>query len=264
MNEKNDIEKIESYLETLSPTERLRFIENLGKKPKKNKIFRFFFYIFALNLLLISSIVLYGIYKFTPLYSYNSDQGRLTILGGLIDLNQQTGEYKIFNDYHYSQKQFSNSFDGSLDITRDEVDEVHVEFLNGLMEFKTSSDDKVIFSCKLENPPDEALINQENPSVVEIDFTKMGGSTCTMEIPRDLKFTLNGKNGQVTLNEPLFDSFVEMQNGRILINPNSEIDYKYNLENENGMIDDFTSSRSSQAYEIKATLQNGAIINQNK
>lgn len=227
-------------------------------KPKKNSFLKFFLYSSGTFLLLFVGIITFVVWKFTPIYKYDEENKRVIILGGLVDLNQKSGEYKILNEYKFVENQFTNSFEGSIEVRREEYDEIVVNFQSGMMTFENSQDTKLAWNCKLENPPTDDFMSF-GTDMIEMDFVRTGGSSCTIEVPIDMKLTAFGENAQVILNEPEYDSYVEIDNGQIVIGPNPEIDYKYDLSVKNGAKDIFESSLNEKAYEIKGVLENGSI-----
>lgn len=227
-------------------------------KPKKNSFLKFFLYSSGAFLLLFASFIAFVVWKFTPIYKFDEENKRVVILGGLVDLNQKSGEYKILNEYKFVENQFTNSFEGSIEVRRDEYDEIIVNFQSGMMTFENSQDSKLAWNCKLERPPTDDFMSF-GTDMIEMDFVRTGGSSCVIEVPLEMKLTVDGDNAQVILNEPEYDSYVEIDNGQIIIAPNPEIDYKYELSVKNGVTDVFESSLSERAFEIKGILQNGSI-----
>lgn len=228
-------------------------------KPQRNPVWRFFVYSTFSFFVTMGLLTSYIIWKFTPIYKFDQQNNRVIILGGLVDINQKTGQYKILNEYHFVENQYTNSFEGSLEVNREDYDELVINFQSGMMNFETSKTRELSWNCKLENSPSDDFVTMGSDSL-QMDFIKTGGSSCTIMIPTDLKIAIDGGNAQVFLNEPEFDTYLELDNGQVIINPNPELDYKYNLRAINGMIDKFDSSEAEKAYELRINLDNGSII----
>lgn len=228
-------------------------------KPKKHPILKFFLYSSGTFFLIIAALIGYAIWKFTPIYKFDKESNRVTILGGLIDIDQKSGQYKILNEYRFVENQFTNSFEGSIEVRREDYEEIVVNFQSGMMTFENSSDTKLAWNCKLEKPPTDEFMTF-GTDMIEMDFVRTGGSSCVIEVPRDMKLTVEGENAQVFLNEPEFHNFIEIENGQVVISANPEIDYKFDLKVMSGLVEPFESSSNEESfYEIKAEVKNGSI-----
>lgn len=228
-------------------------------KPKRSPLVKWLglSFIGAVSAFFIFILVL--VFKFSPVFKIDEKNQRLIILGGLIDLNGSSGKMKIFDQYQFvASNKYTNQFNGSVDVPKEEVDEVVINFSAGTINLKTSVDRRLIWDCKLENEPTSDFITMGE--IIDIDMEKTGGANCELTIPADLKLTLYGGDGQVSLFEPEFDSYIEIKNGNVLIKPSPELDYKFNLSVKNGFVGNQPkSSVSPDAYEIRARVENGKI-----
>src|SRR5690606_31582458 len=127
-------------------------------------------------------------------------------------------------------------FNGALDVNKDEFDELVITLKNGTLDIKTSLDRRLIWDCKMERPPGEDFIEMAT-DIIAIDMEKSGGANCELVVPPELKLTITGEEGQITLTEPEFDSYLEIGSGNVLIRPGPELNYKYNLNVKNGHVE---------------------------
>ena len=199
------------------------------------------------------------IWKFTPVFKIDEKTQRVVILGGLIDVNGISGKIKVGDTYQFVQNKYTNQFNGSMDIPKEEFDELIVNFKSGTIDIRSSLNSTLSWDCQLELPPNKDFVNV-GTDIVEIDLEKTGGSSCQIEVPPHLKLTVDGKEGQVTLTEPDNDSFVEIKNGNVALSPNPELDYKYDLKVDNGTIGEFFNSENDSAIEIRVNITNGSIL----
>ena len=78
------------------------------------------------------------------------------------------------------------------------------------------------------------------------------------------KITIEGKQASIKVPSPEYNLYIELENGKVYLTPEQEIDYTYNLSIENkspnNYIGDFKSSEADVSFEIRINLQSGAII----
>lgn len=235
----------------------------IAYSPKKKFSFWSFFLKFSiLTLIIIVTTISLLVWKFTPILSVDEANNRIIFLGGLIDIDGKAGKLKVFNDYHFSDDSFSNDFQASIDLG-DDKDEIIVNFKSGSFNLKNSKDGNFSLDCKLANPPNADIISQRD-ELVHIDFSKIEGLNCALEIPTDKKITIEGKQASLNIPAPEYNLYIELENGKIYLSPEEEIDYIFNFNIENkksdNFIGDFKSSNSPDAYEIRINLQDGAVI----
>lgn len=256
---------IAQILDDLGPAAKLgnhHLLDNNLKtyKPKRSPFIKWLSIGFIGSVSAFFLFVVFLIIKFSPLYHLDEKNNRLVILGGLIDLNVASGQYKVFDQYQFvPSNKFTNQFNGSIDVPREEFDELVINFKSGTLDIKTSVDRRFMWDCKLENPPEDDFINMSK-DMIDIDLEKTGGANCELVVPSDLKLTVQGDAGQVTLTEPEFDAYVELVSGNVIIRPGPEVEYKYDLKVANGTIERAPqSSTNPDAYEVRATVENGKI-----
>ena len=256
---------IAQILEDLGPAEKLgnhHLLDNNLKtyKPKRSPLIKWLSIGFVGSISAFFIFIIVLVFKFSPLYQLDEEKQRLIILGGLIDFNMGSGQYKVFDQYQFvPNNNFSNQFNGSIDVPRQEFDELVIIFKSGTLDIKTSVDRRLMWNCKLEKAPGEDFINM-GKDIIDIDLEKTGGANCEILIPSELKLTIQGDSGQINLTEPEYDTFIELTNGNTIIRPSPEIEYKYNLKVKNGTVDKVPASTDNpDAYEIRVNTDNGKI-----
>jgi hypothetical protein len=228
------------------------------KYKQKPSLFRFFLKITAIMTIFIFTLIGIAIWKFTPLFHVDEEKNRVIILGGLIDIDGQAGKLKVGDNYQFTEAKYENEFQGSFDLDENK-DEVVVKFKSGAFRIETAKGSEVSINCKLETPPEQNMINQSD-DMVEVDFTNMQGSSCTILVPQDKKITLEGNESNIEIFEPEFNLYLEIENGNLQFIPAPEIDYNFNVEVENGYKGDFLLSDNTDAYEVKVNIENGSAI----
>jgi hypothetical protein len=231
-------------------------------KPERHPILKWLSITILGSMGLFLIFILTLVWKFTPIFEIDEEKQRIVILGGLIDINGVSGKVKIMDEYRFVENKFANQFDGSIDYSQEEYDEVVINFKSGILTINPATEAKLSWNCKLEVPPNSEFIDRSSKSVV-INLEQYNGISCDISIPHDTSLTIDGKDAQVTINNAQFDTFVEINNGIVYFNNNPEVEYKYELNVKNGIVsNDFQSSKVVNAYEIKINVKNGSISRQ--
>lgn len=221
-----------------------------------------FFKFFMKGTLIMSFVsvifVSFLVWKFTPLFHVDEKTNRIVILGGLIDINGEAGKVKVFDQYQYSDSNFSDDFTANFTLN-EEQDEVILEFQSGSFQLSTSAGSSFNLDCKLASPPDKKIISEKD-DFIKIDLTQIQGSSCKLEVPEDKKITLEGEDAEIKLISPRFNSYTEITNGKVAITPAIETDYQFDLEVKEGYLGEFESSDDPEAFEIRVQIDNGSII----
>lgn len=231
-------------------------------KPARNPILKWFSITFLGSIGAFLLFIAVMVWKFTPIFEVDEDQGRVVILGGLIDINQTSGKVKIMDQYNFVDNQFTNQFDGAVEFPKEEYDEVVVNFKSGVLNFTLSTEQKLSWNCKLDTPPSGDFLNRSK-DIIELDFEGFDGIACDIAVPAEAKLTVDGKDAKITVIEAEFDTYIEVNNGSVFFNGNPEVDYNYDLKVKQGTIDNFNSSDDPNAFETKIYVENGTISKSN-
>lgn len=234
---------------------RLLLDHNLDiKKPKKRSFFKWLmiavFGFFMLGFLSIGLII----WKFTPLISINEKDQRVQILGGLIDINEEQGNFKLGGSINIDNGT-SQTFSGIRDLEDLNIQKIMLELDNAHLKVSNSKDRQLSYNCNSNSAP---KIIEEIDTIV-FDLKKADSSNCKFTIPKGSAFKVIANNGNFTFNEVQNPIIMKAKNGKIQFIPKSESKYQYNLSIENGKIDDFKNSNDSAAYKIEMSLNNGVI-----
>lgn len=227
-------------------------------KPERHPILKFFTIAFLGTFLI--SVISIGvlIWKFTPIIKIDEEKEHFMLLGGLIDIDGKSGKVKVFDQYKFVQNKYTNEFEGSFE-TSSQQEELLMHFSTGNLTLKNSLDRSISWNCKIQYPPNEDIISIKDDSI-RMNLDQFGGGSCTIAVPINFKLTVEGQEGEVLLNEPEFDAFVDMNDGNIHIKHSPEVAYKYSVRLKNGMKDKFPKdSDKDDAYEIQLELKNGSI-----
>jgi len=260
INSEISIKPLSELENALSYTNSKRTQHGFDPFKKNFSIFRFIFKSFAIMALIMALLVALVIWKFTPILSIDEQSNRVIVLGGLIDIDGRAGKFKVFDNYQFSDENYTNDLQVSFGL-QDDQDEIIVNFNSGTFTATNSPNGELKIDCKLSLPASKEVIQQFD-DYLKIDLTNIDGTSCNLQIPEDKKIILDGKAATIQINEPEFNVFIELESGRVAIKPQVEVDYLFNLElgDENGYIGEFESSDAEKTYEIKVDLGAGSII----
>jgi len=197
------------------------------------------------------------VWKFTPLVEVDGEKGRVRILGGLIDINEDDGMVEFETTYKHGDGKV-HKFEGRRTVDLSNPPKVDLFFSNGKLDLSTSRGDVLIWSCKTEGSQEDVNITA-NETYISIDMNRLPGVSCDVKVPAKLGFRAEGGNGKVVIDEPLFHVDLTLQNGKVGLAPSKEANYNYSLSVVNGRVDRFESADIDSAIKIAISLGNGQI-----
>ncbi len=287
-NHNEYLKKIDEYLSDLNVMDKVRLIEEMSEEieqkdvkqleppleyvnrkrisagfypyaPKKPfSLLAFFFKFIGFSVVFFSLIIGIAIYKFSPIFKVDEETNRVIILGGLIDINGDAGKVKILDQYHFDKSVMGNDLQATMAL-EPEKDEIIVNFISGSFQVETSRTGEFSLDCKLAVPAPQNIIQTET-DYVRLNLKEIDGAACELKVPVDKKITFEGEGGNIQIVNPEFNIYIDMDDGRVAIQPENEMDYKYQISLANGMIGEFESVDSDQAYEININLDNGSVV----
>lgn len=227
-------------------------------KPNKHPFWKFFTIAFLGSIIVFALGVGVLVWKFTPVIKIDEENERFMLFGGLIDINGKSGKIKVVDQYKFVENKYKNEFEGAYTLQGSQ-EEILISFNSGKIDLINSPDRNLKWLCKLEKAPDQDVISFKNDSV-KLKLDNYGNGSCTLELPMDAKVQLEGLEGEVTVKEPIYDIFVDINNGAINFIHAPEVEYTYSLRLKNGPRVNFPdNSMDPNAYEIQLELDNGTI-----
>lgn len=194
------------------------------------------------------------IWRFTPIIDVDEAQGRVRILGGLINVNaDETQRRGLGGDDDGMMRSH-----GALDVDGATVQKIEVAFANGQLEVESRASTQFEWDCSVvAGTPDIAPTTVSG--VLRLDLTAAALSKCRIVLPESMAARLSGTNGAVTAADPGATLEIELVNGRIAIDPAADRAYAYELSAARGTVAAFESSPDASAIRIRAAVENGDI-----
>ncbi len=197
--------------------------------------------------------VLLGIayYKFSPLLKITDD--RVVILGGLIDIDAQTGSFKV--DSHYSSNLGDQQvFKGSSNT----INKIAINAQNAQLHISCSANGTFAWNCKSSNEVTSNFVNEEN-GILNFNMKDLKAIECQISIPLKKEIELDAKNINVALDKVCSNIDIDADNGTVIMLENPEVNYSYDLKVSKGFIENFNNAKVFD-YKIKVDIDNGSII----
>ncbi|MCI5072214.1 hypothetical protein MRY82_04630 [bacterium] len=269
--ENNPEKSMSSILKSFGEPEAVatRYLTERGLKPAtpaKRQVVKWLTLGFLGTVAMVLLFALVLIWKFTPLIKVHDVDGRekVELLGGMLKVDVDEDTFSFDGDDVDFKFNFSSDDDDhhwlkdarQVDIQQFKL--LHILFNNGMMELSNHDEAELAWKCKLRGEPVNNTVKEEG-EVLLIDLTSSEKAKCSIRMPQDLKLKVEGKNGKVELIEPKQDADIALLNGKCEIDPEYGVKYRYDLQVNQGKMDDFVSSSSKEAVQIKVRVKNGVI-----
>lgn len=266
-----DLEEILASLGTAKQVASRYLIERGHSPVFHKKKAHVFWWVFggissAFVLVVILAVLLFQ--ALTPLIQYDDRTGHLSILGGMIEVNEHEDQVSLGKglinihsddiDIDVEGTEYNGSF------SRENLKLLKVNALNASLEFETTRQDSISYECELFRVGEDfpvSAIQQEEESVLAFNFRDaVGAVSCEFQLPEGLAYEVDVTNGKVELNEPLQDVKVELGNGKLEFEPYPNQAYSVRSEVKLGSVHGPSlESTKPEAYRIDLSVLNGSI-----
>jgi hypothetical protein len=225
-------------------------------KPTKTPMVKWLTIGFLGTLSISVSLLALVLWKFTPIISVDNEKDRVVILGGLIDIHGKSKKSHFGSGLDVRGKENETNIDGSKEIGKS-VQQILVSFNNGIFKITSEKQNEIKWQCQ--GTGQDIPILSEYQETLKLAFDKMEGAVCHIQLPSNIKLDIQGVNGQIEIFKPKSGVDVQLENGKIHFEPDSQLKYKYQIQVENGYAESFFSSDSKDAISVKLNLKNGSI-----
>ncbi|MBN1115191.1 MAG: DUF1700 domain-containing protein [Oligoflexia bacterium] len=248
--ERDGTQSIDSILSSLGEPEQVasRYLLERGlklQKPPKHPVIKWLVLGFLGTVSIVMLFVVILIWKFTPIFKVDGNTGKVTIMGGLIDID---------NTFNFKEVKFSDSRK-----IKKKIKNVTINFSNGSFEFANSDDNTFSWECVGSDKYNSDNYVEENGDTIVLNLNKPVATRCDIKVPAGILLRAEGSNGKIGLIRPEYNVDLKINNGMVGIRPDDGVKYKYDITYVNGWADTFKSSQSKDAYSLKISLVNGNI-----
>lgn len=242
---------LDSVLEALGPAEVVanRYLIERGLKPSKppvSPVVKWLVIGFLGTAALVITAIVVLTMHFSPLIRVNEDEERVTLLGGLVEV-QGEGNLRFGA---------AGKFTGESEVAFAPGESVAVAFSNGKIGISTAKGERLEWRCKGLGSNEPAM--EDRNGVKTLNLEDFLGVKCNLKVPKDVKFQLQGNNGKVSLKRPRFSVEAALVNGKVNVTPAEGERYTYEFQVKTGLAD-HPPSDTNPKYSLKIAVGNGKI-----
>lgn len=230
-------------------------------KPSRTPVFKWLVIGFLGTFAIIALSFLALIYHFTPILKVDDAGSKVSVFGGAIEIDDKNDRVFI-NGLSISSSR--NRVRGSMELNKKELDLIDAEFGTGKVEFNAIKGSQIIeWDCHIESEKvasNSKIISKQGRSL-KVDLREFRDPHCEISIPAEIALKTRGESGTIILTRPMAPVNIVLKNGIVDIEPNSSVQYKYDLKVINGRIEGLESSTDKNAIPVSITVSNGSIRN---
>jgi hypothetical protein len=210
-------------------------------------------------------MIVFIIKSFTPFIEVNEDQGRVRMMGGLIDINASEGfvGMKMSTGNEMTTGNKTEKLKGNQVLSFGDV--LKIEANNGRIVIQSTDELEMSYDCDVQKFSGERLDKKKlnpKPSVFNLDTGMIKGVKCTFQIPKDIALNTRLLNGNVVLEDLQQNVKIKITNGTIIFEPKDAVKFSLKSEVINGSL--FNNSGltfdKSKPYQADFMVTNGKIV----
>jgi hypothetical protein len=167
-----------------------------------------------------------------------------------------TGRLRVVKNVFLNENPVS-PFEGAQ-VVDPKLTTLQIPFSHGRLEIIPASTDEILWKCKYSG--DRPIAGAQKAGVFKIDLANTVGAKCRISVPENVRTVIRGTSGRVELEKPHFDTDIELETGRVVIQPDQSESYRFDNRVQSGKADLFASSGNSDSFAIRVKVQTGRII----
>ncbi len=197
-----------------------------------------------------------AIWYFSPLVKVDNENGRVALLGGLIDVNEKIGQVKIGDFVMNDAVKDGVVVHGEEEMSVN-VRALKIPFNTAKLDLAVAVGRKITWDCR--------AASQVNPEVVVVagvmtlNLDKLNLAKCTVSIPLGIATEVRGVNGHMDIESPGGPLDIALDNGKVNIKTDPSKVYDFEVKVKNGLQDFFPRSVSKEAVKVKVSVINGLV-----
>ena len=197
-----------------------------------------------------------AIWYFSPLVKVDHETGKIALLGGLINVDDDIGRIKIGELIVNDAVGEGVSVKGEEPVSA-AVRALRIPFNTAKLDLAVSEAGKITWDCQVAT--DEAPEVAMEAGVLTLNLDKLNLAKCTVGIPKGLHTEVRGVNGHMDIAKPGGPLDIKLDNGKVNILPDPSRVYDFEVKVKNGLQDFFPRSSAKQALKVKVNIVNGMV-----
>lgn len=201
-----------------------------------------------------------ALYYFSPFLVVDETKGRVSLLGGTIDLsvdedlsNLRVGGAPVGDAFKDGKK-----LQGEEDFGGRNVRLLRIPFNSAKLEVYTGQTRRLVWECKSTTLGETPQV-EFNAGIATLNLDALNIAKCTISLPNDLRAELKGVNGKVDVHGLRSDLDIDLSNGKVNIEPDPKRTYDFDVRVKNGLQDFFPRSSAKDAVKVKVNVVNGLV-----
>jgi hypothetical protein len=255
-------QSIESVLNSIGEPEQVasRYLLEKGLKPNKppfHPIFKWLIIGFLGTLLIFGIFSSVLLWKLSPKFVMNNNIGYFELLNGSLKVKFNLNNEDETSIYFSKPDQ---NLSKSIIVDKNKFSEINLNFAQGDIFITYTNKNELFWNCENTHSDDKIDINESEKEKIQINMRNISFAKCKIQVPIVNKLLINGLNGSIHIENPLYITESTLENGKIFIKPSANLKYNFNNKIVNGSIDKFPSTKNSNAIDLKTSVTNGNII----
>jgi hypothetical protein len=220
--EKNPDGSLDDILQSLGEPEQVasRYLLERGLAPMKPPISPIVKWL-VIGFLGTLGFILFGlimmIYALSPLISVNEKEGKVSILGGWISVDEKAGTFRM------GSNRGERSFGEEKILGSEKVvptQKIVIDFGNGKIRLINSANTDLTWECQMRHSRESSTpIAVSTKEEVQVVLDDPAIESCIVSIPNEQSVALEAEVGMVEVQEPLFSLQADLDVGRIKVQP---------------------------------------------
>ncbi len=198
-----------------------------------------------------------AIWYLSPLVQVDESQGRIRLLGGMIDVNEKLGHVKLGGLEINDAMKVGFETGGEEDLTNQEIKMIKIPFNTARLNIEPDPGKLMRWKCSAstkQSPKAEVVAGVLSLNLDALDLAK-----CTIALPRGIASDFKGVNGQMEISVPGDPMNISLVNGKVNIRLDPNLIYDFQVKVKNGLQDFFPRSVKANAIKMKVDVVNGLV-----
>lgn len=197
------------------------------------------------------------IWYLSPIIKVDGNNGRVVLLGGLIDVDKDIGKVKLGGIQIGDSLSESVNVKGEADLTGRHVTMIKIPFNTAKLEVHPAVGQLLTWDCKA--PVNNAQLANVVAGILTLDLETLKMAKCVIGLPLGSASEFTGVNGHMEVEKPTDNLNISLTNGKVNIRPDPARRYDFDVTVKNGLQDFFPHSQAQGAVKVKVDVVNGLV-----
>jgi hypothetical protein len=201
-----------------------------------------------------------AIWYLSPLIKVDEARGRVTLFGGMIDVNKELGQVKVGNitvKDAFDDKNTMQS-EGVSELAGHHVKLVRIPFNTAKIEVQTGKSARLTWKCESAHNSAEPKV-EITAGVATLNLDSLNLARCLISLPLGMLTEIRGVNGHMDIEKPTASLDIQLSNGKVNVTADPLSTYDFDVNVKNGLQDFFPRSASPDAVKVKISVTNGMV-----